>query len=50
VRGKAEIANAPIIPHVAVSGIVLYSPPTSVHFLLPVINITLPADINSKPL
>ena len=34
VKGKAEIAKAPMIPHIAVKGIVLYKPPTSVHLYL----------------
>ena len=33
-RKKAEIAKAPMIPQIAVKGIVLYKPPTSVHLYL----------------
>ncbi len=51
VKGKDEIARAPMIPIAAVNGILLNRPPRSVHFRRPsVISNTDPADINSRAL
>lgn len=50
VSGNDEIDSAPTIPHSAVTGMVRISPPRSVHFRLPVMNSTEPADISSSAL
>ena len=49
-NGKAEIEAAPTKQKIAVFGIVLYSPPNSDAFEVPVRYITAPTDINNKAL
>jgi len=50
VRGNEDMASAPTIPHVAVTGIVRKRPPRSVHLRFPVIYSTEPADISNRAL
>ncbi len=48
--GKAEIEAAPTMHRVAVTGMVLYSPPRSEPLIRPVMCSTAPIDMNSSPL
>ena len=50
VSGKPEMASAPMMPQIAVSGIVRNSPPTSVQRFIPVRYTTTPALMNSNAL
>src|SRR5690606_39109071 len=50
VSGNDEMASAPTTPQIQVKGIVRNKPPRSVHFDLPVIIRTDPADISSRAL
>ena len=50
VSGKPEIASAPMMPQIVVSGIVRNRPPRSVHLVLPVRYTTTPALMNKRAL
>ena len=50
VKGTDEMASAPTVPKIMVQGMVLYSPPRSVHLLLPVMYSTDPALIHKRGL
>ena len=50
VKGKAEIASAPIVPSSVVTGMVRKRPPSSVHLRRPVWCRTLPADMRRSAL
>ncbi len=50
VSGKDEIASAPMVPQIVVSGMLWNRPPSSEHLRLPVAASTAPADISSRAL
>ncbi len=50
VSGNEDMDSAPMIPQIVVSGMLWKRPPRSVHFRLPVIYSTEPADISNSAL